>query len=333
VSEKIKKNLLFSLIMLVGILFTIYAFKGVDLNDMVTKISEANPWWLLLGMGVSIISHWLRAYRATLLYEAMHFKVGVKNSFLAVLIGYMMNYFIPRAGEVSRSAAVSKTDNIPLEKGLGSVVTERIVDMVLLLIILGIIFLVQFDLIYGFINQTLSTSATQENSGFPLKWVLLGVFATAAILLFLQRKKLVQTKLFARIFSVLQGFADGLLSIRHLKKPFLFVGLSVLIWVGYILMMYFCLFSMEPTSHLLFIDCLTVFAIGTIGIVLPAPGAGAGTFHFFVMQSLLLFGVSKEDGLAYATLVHGAQMILLIVLGLIASGLIFTQQKPLNEQG
>ena len=331
-SEKTKKNLLLAVIMLVGIMFTLYAFKGVDINDVITKISDANPWWLLLGMGISLVSHWLRAYRATLLYEAMHFEVSVKNSFLAVLIGYMMNYFIPRAGEVSRSAAISKTDNVPIEKGLGSVVTERIVDMVLLLIILGIIFLFQFDLIYGFIEQTLNSKESEQKSGFPLKWVLLGVFAIASVILFLLRKKLVQTKLFARIFSVLQGFADGLLSIRHLKKPYLFVGLSVLIWVGYILMMYFCLFSMEPTSHLLFIDCLTVFAIGTIGIVLPAPGAGAGTFHFFVMQSLLLFGVSKEDGLAYATLVHGAQMILLIALGIIASGLIFTQQRKGNEQ-
>jgi uncharacterized protein (TIRG00374 family) len=332
VSEKTKKNLLLALIMLVGIIFTLYAFRDVNINDVVTKISNANLGWLILGMGISLASHWLRAYRATLLYEAMHFEVSVKNSFLAVLIGYMMNYFIPRAGEVSRTAAISKSDNVPLEKGLGSVVTERIVDMVLLLIILGIIFLFQFDLIYGFVEQILRSNASEEKSGLPIKRILLGAVAIASVLLFLLRKKLVQTKLFERVFSVLQGFADGLLSIRHLKKPYLFIGLSVLIWIGYILMMYFCLFSMEPTSHLLFIDCLTVFAIGTIGIVLPAPGAGAGTFHFFIMQSLLLFGVSKEDGLAYATLVHGAQMILLIGLGLIASALIFTQQNKVNEQ-
>jgi uncharacterized membrane protein YbhN (UPF0104 family) len=137
----------------------------------------------------------------------------------------------------------------------------------------------------------------------------------------------IKMPLYIRIFKLLQGFSDGLLSIRHLKNPMLFLILSVLIWVGYILMMYFCLFSLEATSHLTFSDCLTVFDIGTVGVVLPAPGAGAGTYHFFVMQSLLLFGVAKEDGLAYATLVHGIQMIVLITIGLVASGIIYLGQK------
>ena len=92
-------------------------------------------------------------------------------------------------------------------------------------------------------------------------------------------------------------------------------------------MMYFCLFALESTAYLSFTDCLVVFAIGTIGIVLPAPGAGAGTYHFFVMQSLLLFGVAKEDGIAYATMVHGVQMIVLLVIGAIASMLVIAKQK------
>jgi hypothetical protein len=97
--------------------------------------------------------------------------------------------------------------------------------------------------------------------------------------------------------------------------------------------MYFCLFALEATASLSFVDCLTVFAIGTIGVVLPAPGAGAGTYHFFVMQSLLLFGVQKEDGIAYATLVHGTQMVFLIAFGLIASFIVFLQKKDtVNEQ-
>ncbi|MBP7510701.1 MAG: flippase-like domain-containing protein, partial [Bacteroidia bacterium] len=152
-------------------------------------------------------------------------------------------------------------------------------------------------------------------------------------ILFFLRKKLVQTKLFLRIFELIQGFGDGLLSIRHVKNPVQFILLSIAIWVGYILMMYFCLFALESTSHLSFSDCLIVFAIGTIGVVLPAPGAGAGTYHFFVMQSLLLFGVAKEDGIAYATMVHGIQMIVLLILGAIASVLVVAQQKKkLNEQ-
>jgi uncharacterized membrane protein YbhN (UPF0104 family) len=246
----------------------------------------------------------------------------------------MMNYIIPRAGEVSRCAALSKTDDVPVEKSLGSVVTERLVDMVILVLILGTIFLLQINIITEFIGKALNSGNSEtQNNGFPWKWIALAALSIIGILIFTLRKKLVKSALFARIFVMIQGFGDGLLSIRHVKKPFLFVVLSLLIWVGYILMMYVCLFAMDSTAHLSLVDCLTVFAIGTIGVVLPAPGAGAGTYHFFVMQSLLLFGVAKEDGIAYATMVHGIQMIVLLILGAVASLLVIGKQKQkLNEQ-
>ncbi len=330
-SSQLKKVIQFAIILLVGGFFIYFAFKGTDWNDLLLKISHANWLWLGIGMLVSLLSHWLRGYRAILLYDAMNYKVSNKNSFYAVIIGYMMNYFIPRAGEVSRCASLNKTDGVPVEKGLGSVVTERLVDMAILLLIIGLIFLIQFDLIVGFIQNASNNSNTTSSTGSNVKYVILGGLAAASVAIFILRKKLLQMPLFIRIVSLLQGFADGLLSIRHLKKPMLFVLLSILIWSCYILMMYFCMFSMEATASLGFSDCLTVFVIGTIGIVLPAPGAGAGTYHFFVMQSLLLFGVAKEDGIAYATLVHGAQMVLLIALGIIISVIIY-MKKGKDEQ-
>ncbi len=326
-SHQTKKIIQLLIVILIGGFFIYFSFKGTDWNDLLSKISEANIFWLVIGMLISLTSHWLRAYRATLLYDAMNYKISTKSSFYAVLIGYMMNYFIPRAGEVSRCASLSKTDNLPVEKSLGSVVTERIVDMVLLILILGGIFLLQFDLILSFIETATGGESSEGKSNFPWKIIVLGFITVTAIIVYLIKDKLVKMPLYIRIFKLLQGFSDGLLSIRHLKNPMLFLILSVLIWVGYILMMYFCLFSLEATSHLTFSDCLTVFAIGTVGVVLPAPGAGAGTYHFFVMQSLLLFGVAKEDGLAYATLVHGIQMMVLITIGLVASGIIYLGQK------
>jgi uncharacterized membrane protein YbhN (UPF0104 family) len=320
--------------MAIGAGFLFFVFKDTNWNELFSKMASAKISWLLVGVLISIISHWIRAYRATQLYEALHFKISTTHSFYAVLVGYMMNYIIPRAGEISRCAALSKTDDVPVEKSLGTVVTERIVDMALLVIILGVIFLMQFDLISNFITETVSSAdGSASNEGITWKSIVLGIFVLFGIVVFAMRKRLVQTKLFLRIFELIQGFGDGLLSIRHVRNPVQFVLLSIAIWVGYILMMYFCLFAMESTSHLSFADCLIVFAIGTIGVVLPAPGAGAGTYHFFVMQSLLLFGVAKEDGIAYATMVHGIQMIVLLILGAIASVLVVAQQKKkINEQ-
>lgn len=329
-----KKFIQYGIILAIGAGFLFFVFKDTNWNELFSKMASAKISWLLVGVLISIISHWIRAYRATQLYEALHFKISTTHSFYAVLVGYMMNYIIPRAGEISRCAALSKTDDVPVEKSLGTVVTERIVDMALLVIILGVIFLMQFDLISNFITETVSSAdGSSSNDGMSWKSIVLGIFVLFGIVIFAMRKRLVQTKLFLRIFELIQGFGDGLLSIRHVRNPVQFVLLSIAIWVGYILMMYFCLFAMESTSHLSFADCLIVFAIGTIGVVLPAPGAGAGTYHFFVMQSLLLFGVAKEDGIAYATMVHGIQMIVLLILGAIASVLVVAQQKKkINEQ-
>lgn len=275
-------------------------------------------------MGISILSHYLRAIRARLLYEPIGYKVSNANSFYAVLIGYMMNYIIPRAGEVSRCAVLTKTNNMPLEKSVGTVVTERLVDLILLFLILILVFALRFDLLYTYLTDNFGNHI---NSNPTLKITLIAIFIASFAFVWFKRHSLASKPVFIKLVNFLRGFTEGLLSIKRVNQPVLFVALSLGIWVCYILMMYLCLFSLESTSLLTFTDCLVVFAMGTIGVVIPAPGAGAGTYHFAVMQSLLWFGVPKTDGIAYATIVHGVQMILLISLGLLSSLALFLNQK------
>jgi uncharacterized protein (TIRG00374 family) len=242
------------------------------------------------------------------------------------MVGYMMNYIVPRAGEVSRCASLLKTDDIPINKSLGTVVTERLFDVVILFVMLVVVFLFQFELLSNFLLQNLqSIGSTQAN--FPIKTIILSLIAVAGITLFVLRNKLATIPIIQKLITILTGFVEGLLSVRKVRNPFLFVVLSILIWVCYLLMMYFCLFAMEATAHLSFMDCLTVFVIGSLGMIIPAPGAGAGTYHFAVMQSLLLFGVAQADGIAYATIVHGVQMILLMSIGGICSLLVLAAHK------
>lgn len=323
-STPIKKYVQLTAIFAIGAAFLYFVFKGTNWSDLWQKFTHANYWWIGLGLGISLVSHWFRAYRATMLYEALGYRVSTINSLHAVLIGYFINYFIPRGGEVSRCAALTKTNHVPLEKGLGSVITERLVDMLLLVIILGLVFLLQFEVIVNYINTNINQGSA-TGSGY-LKYLLLGVGAALALGVYLLRNQLTKIALFNKLLDKLKGFLIGLLSIRQVKKPIRFIILSAGIWFCYILMMYFCLFALDATSNLTFAQCLTVFAMGTIGIVIPAPGAGAGTYHFAVMQGLLLFGVAQEDGIAYATIVHGAQMVLFILLGSISSLAILGKQ-------
>ncbi len=326
-NAKLKSALQYSIIAVVGGFFLYIAFKGQNWHELFNKIAHANFMWLGLGMAVALFSHYLRAYRAILLYQPMGYKVSTSNSFYAVLIGYMMNYFIPRGGEVSRCAALYKTNNIPLEKSLGSVVTERLVDGLIMLFLLALIFLLQFNLLYTFITDYIDKNKTITSNAFPLKSIVVAIIMLLLIALFLLRKKILQLTFTQKIIQFLKGFSDGLLSIKKVKNPLLFVALSISIWACYVIMMYFCLFAMDATKELSFTACLSVFAIGTIGVALPAPGAGAGSYHFFVAQALLIYGVNFNDGTAYATMVHGVQMIILLVLGGIASVLVLKKQK------
>ncbi len=326
-SQQLKSALQYGIIGLTGAFFLYFVFKGTDWNDLLLKFEHTNYWWIAAGMTVSVFSHYIRAYRATMLYEVLDYNVKVRNSFYAVMIGYMMNYIIPRAGEVSRCAALTKTDDIPVNKSLGTVVTERIFDMVILLLMLVVVFLFQFDLLTSFISNALQSGAPATASGPNIKLIALIILAAGAIGIYTLRKKLASHPLFVKIWTLLMGFAEGLLSIRKVKKPIVFIALSIAIWLCYVLMMYFCLFAMEATASLSFMDCLTVFVIGSIGMIIPAPGAGAGTYHFAVMQSLLLFGVAEADGIAYATIVHGVQMILLLAIGAVCSLLVLAQHK------
>lgn len=325
-NQQVKKILQLLVIFAIGGAFLYFVFKGTNWAELAEKIVQTNYYWISIGMLVSVISHWMRAYRGTMLYQAMSYKVGTLDSMYAVFIGYFINYFIPRGGEVARCVALSQTNDVPVEKGLGTIITERLVDMVLLVLILGLVFLLQFDLIYSYIDNNLG-QGQEGSSGGGLKYILGGILLVGFVIIWLLRKKLLQHPLAAKVLNKVKGLMLGLTSIRQVANPTLFWALSVGIWLCYILMMYFCLFALPSTAHLGFSACLTVFALGTIGVVIPAPGAGAGTYHFAVMQGLLLFNVAKEEGIAYATIVHGAQMVMFIVLGGISTFMVFIKHK------
>ena len=207
-SKQIKTIAQTALIFAIGAAFLYFVFKGTNWADLWLKFTQTNYNWIAVGLLISIVSHWLRAYRATMLYSAMNYRVSTANSLHAVFIGYFINYFIPRGGEVSRCAALTKTNNLPLEKGLGSVITERLVDMVMLLIILAAVFVLQFDVIFNYINTNLGTEKTTENS--HLKFYLLGAIFILSVALYLMRKQLAAMPILPRFWINLKALHKGL---------------------------------------------------------------------------------------------------------------------------
>ena len=298
---------------------------------MMDDIKHANFLWILVAMCCGILAHASRALRWNLLLKPLGYRANNWNTFYAVMIGYFSNNLVPRLGEVTRCAALAKTDKIPIEKLIGTVFIERVIDLIITMIVTLFIFISQFELLNGFLNDSIYPMMNSGGSGNNLKFILAGIFIFGALVLFILRNKIKNLTIYKKLATLIAGFADGIKSVLKLEKPLLFIAHSIFIWTMYFAMAYFTFFSFAPTAHLGYQAGLIVLFLGTVAIILPIPG-GIGVYHKLVGLGMVLFGVSENDGLTYATISHATQMIMIFVIGLISMVLISNKlRKPIKD--
>lgn len=327
----IKNILKFILFLALGLFLLAWAFKNMDLAKMMHDIKHANFLWILVAMCCGILAHASRALRWNLLLKPLGYRANNWNTFYAVMIGYFSNNLVPRLGEVTRCAALAKTDKIPIEKLIGTVFIERVIDLIITLIVTLFIFISQFDLLNGFLNDSIYPMMDSGGSGNNIKFILAGILVFGALVLFILRTKIKNLTIYKKLATLIAGFADGIKSVLKLEKPGLFIAHSIFIWSMYFAMAYFTFFSFAPTAHLGYQAGLIVLFLGTVAIILPIPG-GIGVYHKLVGLGLVLFGVSENDGLTYATISHATQMIMIFVIGLISMVLISNKlRKPIQD--
>jgi uncharacterized protein (TIRG00374 family) len=243
------------------------------------------------------------------------------------MVGYLVNLVIPRGGEVSRCYNLYKLDSTPVEKSFGTVVVERIVDLVCLLILIAIAFVVESDKLFGFI-ETLPIGGGEQSSRLMIFAIAGGglLLLLALGIWFVKRNK----KLRAFVVRTWNGFRDGLLSIFRLKNKGLFITYSILIWFLYFLMSYTVILAFPETEHLGVGAVLSLFAIGSIAMAAPLPG-GTGSYHVLVPQGLVfLYGIAEPDAVAFTFIFHGWQTAIMIVGGaisLVATSVILKKKK------
>jgi uncharacterized membrane protein YbhN (UPF0104 family) len=324
-----KKLIQYSLFGLIGAGFIYLAFRNSDFPALIEKIKSADFFWIGLAWLAGMISNFSRAMRWTILVEPLGYKVSRSNSFHGVMISYLVNFVIPRGGELVRAATLSRSEKMPLPTVVGSVVAERVMDV----LCMGLVFLLALGLQYDIIISFLNGSATEETAGissgeksFPWLWLIAGLGMLGAVTFLLLRKKKPEHPLMLKINGLYAGFLEGIKAIGKLKKPLGFIVHSIVIWVMYFLMVFVCFYAIPETSHLGTAAGLTVLVMSTIAVVLPAPG-GLGTFHFFVSKALILYGIKEADGLVYATIAHASQMIMFIFFGSISLIWMIVQQR------
>ncbi|MFT5724248.1 MAG: hypothetical protein ACI9JN_001366 [Bacteroidia bacterium] len=329
-NPKVLKLLKKAIYPMIAIVMIIWVYNTIHPEKVVKELKGANYLWVGLAALAGLFSHFIRAVRWKLLIEPLGYKARVKTGFYAVMVGYTVNYVTPRMGEVARCALMNKTDNIPIDKLVGTVFIERVFDVIVTLIITLIAVFLQYELISEFLENIFAVSG----SGLNYKIILLmslAVIGVAGILVYRWIKKRDNNPPFlVKILGFIGGLLEGAKSIFKLKKPWLFLFYTLTIWLMYFLVSYIVFFALTGTSHLGLDAAVTTLIVATIAVIIPLPG-GIGSFHKLVPLGLVLYGIDIDLGTSYAFISHGSQMLMIFIVGGISMLLVGFEQKKLAE--
>lgn len=290
----------------------IYNSLSLEQKDaLFNAFREANYFWVGLSFFMGILSHWIRGYRWKFQLEAMGYSPSTTNNFLAVMIGYVTNLVLPRVGEVSRAAAVSKYEKVPFQKSFGSILSERALDLIILMIITITTILLQFTLLEDFANELGVKALDKLNS--PLIWAagILALLSIPLIIYILRRYR--HIGFVSKIANLVEGLLEGLRSIFKMKKRGAYLLATVGIWVLYIGMFWVNFLALDQTAHLSINAVFAGFVLGSFAIVL-IPG-GIGAFPVGIMQGLILYGIAEEIGFALGNLIWFSQTAMIVIVG------------------
>ena len=315
---------------MLGLALLYIAFRGIDLKTLWQDLIKADYRWVIFALAISFFSHLSRAIRWRILIEPLGYKPRLINTFYAILIGYFANLAAPRLGEITRCGALTKTDDIPFEGLVGTVIVERVIDVFCLAILTFIIFFAKIDFFGSFLLQNIFNPLSEKVGKFlPASgwaWMIFFLALSLLVLFWIFRHRFSHIAFFQKIKKLLIGLLEGLKSVYTMKKFGSFVLHTIIMWTMYFLMTWLMCFALPETSSLKPIDGMFLLVIGSLGMAAPVQG-GIGAFHWIVALGLTLYDIPREKGLVYATLNHESQTLLLIIFGSIAFILVFLKKK------
>jgi glycosyltransferase 2 family protein len=325
----------------IGFFFLFISFRDVPLEKLISGLRSARYEWVLLSLSFATLAFVSRAFRWVLLIEPLGYRPSVRNTFYALMTGYLANFILPRIGEITRCGSLNRTDRIPADSLLGTVITERITDLVLLILLAAAAFFINIDLFGRFLHTNIiQPFITWIFSLLDIPLGFLGLIITAlalAILLYrLLGSRLRNYRYYRRAEQVLKRVAGGMKSIITMDKKLWFLYHTVFIWLMYFLMTWAVFMALPATAMLNAGDALFILVIGGLGMAAPVQG-GFGTYHWIVTLGLGIYGIPREDGLVFATLSHESQAFLMVLLGSFSMLMVFLKwkraQSSLNTNG
>jgi glycosyltransferase 2 family protein len=290
-------------------------------DEIIRSFQQADYTWVAVALVIAGFSHFLRAYRWNYLLKPLGYKTDLVNANCAVIIGYLANYGIPRSGELTRCTIAAKYDKVPFEVGFGTVITERIVDLLVFLLMAVVTVLFQFEELKDALNEHIVSKLSEKWQNLQahpvLFYLLIGGVALSIIAFFVLRKKLAGL-LKGKFGKFLSGLGEGVGSIRKLEKPGMFILMSLLIWACYFYALYVCFFAISGTAHLTQGACLTLMLFGTFGVMFSPGGLGAYPLILFAILTKT-YNIDDASAFALPWLSWTAQFLLIVLLGVISA--------------
>lgn len=313
-NKRLKKSLQAVLPIVLGVFVLYFVYRDYDFSRIGEVLSHEVAWgWMALSLFFGIMSHVFRGLRWEQTLQPLGEHPKKANCIDAIFISYAANLIIPRMGELTRCGVLNKTDGVNFSKALGTVVTERIIDGVCILLIAAATFLLQMPVFMRFFSET-GTKVPSLSYLVSTPWFYVSLFCVvgAAILLYYIIKVFGLPR---KVKALVMGIWKGVLSVSKVDNPPLFIGYTILIWICYLLHFYLTFYCFDFSVDLGFFAGLVMFVGGTFAVIVPTPN-GAGPWHFAVITMMMLYGVTNTDAATFALIVHAIQTLLVIVLGI-----------------
>jgi len=281
-------------------------FTDAQISEIEGYFKNANYYYVILAVFIGFVGNAIRAYRWRFMLDHLGYKSSFANNFMAVNIGYLLNLTVPKSGEISRAVIVKKYDNIPFDKGFGTIVAERIIDIFFLLFFMLLAVVLQFNIVKAFILDKI-----------PLQLIallsIMGIISFVAFILIYKYSKLKIVTLFKDKIS---GLKEGLMSVVHMEKKWNYFFETILIWGSYVLTYFVATKALPETSVLSIGAIITSFVVGSIAIAFTNSGFGA--YPFLTSKVLLFYAIAEPIGTAFGWIIWTSQMLLVLILGLLS---------------
>jgi uncharacterized protein (TIRG00374 family) len=306
----IRKFLSLTIPLFIGLGIIYYQFTTLSPDELEKiKISfiKADYFYIYLSLFIALFGFWSRAYRWKFALQHLGYHTKFHNNLLTVCVSYLVNLTIPRSGEVSRAMLLKKYENVPFDKAFGTIVAERIVDMLIFLLFVAIGFLLQFDTIYQYLI----------NNGVEFETLIwAGILGFVLFIIFILVWIYAEWKIILKLKQKLSGLIEGMQSILKMKDKWKYIFHSFFIWFSYLAMFYVTIFALPETTNISFDVVVMGFIFGTLAVGFTNGGLGA--YPLAVASILGLYGISEGIGTAFGYLIWVSQTLLTIFLGLLS---------------